>query len=231
MKIKNNLVGRRFAISDIHGCLITFKALLQKIDLKKEDDLFLLGDYIDRGKDSKGVIDHIWYLQKEGFRIHCLRGNHEQMMLDAKIHNDKEPMWLRNGGKETIESFPNNIVNNDYFNWIISLPYYFETQDYLLVHAGFNFRDYTPFHDSTAMMWIRNWYDDLNRNWLGNRFIIHGHTPTRKPILEERLKNISKMPVVNVDCGCCFEKEGLGYLAAFDLDKREYIFQKNIETL
>lgn len=230
MKIKNNPTGRQFAISDIHGCLSTFKALLQKIDLKKEDDLFLLGDYIDRGKDSKGVIDHIWHLQEEGFRVHCLRGNHEQMMLDSKIYGAKEPMWLRNGGLQTVESFPHSVVSKDYYDWIISLPYYFDIQDYLLVHAGFNFRDRTPLDDKQAMMWIRDWYRELDKKWLDGRIIIHGHTPTRRPILEERLQNIIETPIVNVDCGCYYDKEGLGFLAAFDLDKQSYIFQKNIEN-
>jgi len=50
---------KKFAISDIHGCAKTFKALLKKINFSKEDELYLLGDYIDRGPDSKGVIDYI----------------------------------------------------------------------------------------------------------------------------------------------------------------------------
>ena len=50
----------KYAISDIHGCLKTFKALLTKLDFSKQDELYLLGDYIDRGPDSKGVIDYIW---------------------------------------------------------------------------------------------------------------------------------------------------------------------------
>ncbi len=229
MKIKRNKGGRRFAISDIHGCLKTFKALLKKIELKKEDDLFLLGDYIDRGKDSKGVIDLIRNLKEEGYRIHCLRGNHEQMMLDSRIYSGKEPFWLRNGGTDTISSFPNNFVSQDYFNWISTLPYYFEMHDYLLVHAGFNFKYRKPLEDRDAMIWIRNWYDELDKEWLNNRIIIHGHTPTRRPVLEERLENLSEVPVVNIDCGCFYEKEGLGFLAAFDLYNQTYIFQKNVE--
>lgn len=57
---------RKFTISDIHGCAKTFKALLNRISFSKEDELYLLGDYIDRGPDSRGVIDHIWHLQKTG---------------------------------------------------------------------------------------------------------------------------------------------------------------------
>lgn len=230
MKIKNNLSGRRFAISDIHGCFKTFKALLKKIKLQKEDDLFLLGDYIDRGKNSKGVIDHIWDLKEDGFRVHCLRGNHEQMMLDAQLSKMKESFWMRHGGANSVKSFPDNIIDRDYYDWMSSLPFYLETEDYLLAHAGFNFKNSNPLEDIDAMIWIRNWYDDLDKVWLGERFIVHGHTPTRRPILEERLQNISEVPIINVDCGCCYNKEGLGFLTAFDLDKQAYIFQNNVEN-
>ena len=70
----------KFAISDIHGCAKNFKALLDRISLSLGDELYLLGDYIDRGPDSKGVIDHVWQLQKTGHTVHCLCGNHEQRL-------------------------------------------------------------------------------------------------------------------------------------------------------
>ena len=65
---------RKFAISDIHGCLKSFEALLDKIQLSTSDELYILGDYIDRGPDSKGVIDYIWKLEQEGYAVKCLRG-------------------------------------------------------------------------------------------------------------------------------------------------------------
>jgi fructose-1,6-bisphosphatase len=57
---------RQFAISDIHGHLKTFQALLKRIDFTVHDELYLLGDFIDRGPDSKGVIDHIEELRATG---------------------------------------------------------------------------------------------------------------------------------------------------------------------
>ena len=93
---------RRFAISDIHGCRATFEKMLTEVlQLQKEDTLYLLGDYIDRGPDSRGVIDHIWALQKEGYQVHCLRGNHEQMLLDEV---DKDGFWYK-GNRATLDSF------------------------------------------------------------------------------------------------------------------------------
>ena len=97
---------RVFAIGDIHGCSKTFKKLLlEKIQIRKSDKIYCIGDYVDRGRDSKGVIDFIIELRKKGYHIHTLRGNHEQMMLDAPISKIKMQHWLKNGGYATLKSF------------------------------------------------------------------------------------------------------------------------------
>src|SRR5438876_897645 len=98
---------RNFVISDIHGCLKTFRYLLEDIiHYTKSDTLYLLGDYIDRGPDSKGVIDYILSLKERGYRIYPLKGNHEQLLLDAYEEAPfAEKAWLRNGGENTLKSF------------------------------------------------------------------------------------------------------------------------------
>ena len=108
---------RRFAITDIHGCAQTFKALLNRISFSKDDVLYLLGDYIDRGPDSRGVIDHIWKLQKEGYQVHCLRGNHEQMLLDEVASKN---VWYK-GEHATLQSFnanSNKDIPKAYIEWM-----------------------------------------------------------------------------------------------------------------
>jgi serine/threonine protein phosphatase 1 len=76
---------RVFAIGDIHGCNDAFHQMLfTEIKVSKDDEIYCIGDYIDRGPDSKGVVDTIISLQRSGFRIHTLRGNHEQMMIDSE---------------------------------------------------------------------------------------------------------------------------------------------------
>ncbi|MBK7956987.1 MAG: serine/threonine protein phosphatase [Bacteroidetes bacterium] len=75
---------RTFIIGDIHGCCNTFQRLvLDEICIRKSDKIYCLGDYIDRGPYSKGVIDFILSLRKSGYHIHTLRGNHEQMLLNS----------------------------------------------------------------------------------------------------------------------------------------------------
>ena len=75
--------GRRWAIPDIHGCAKTFAALIEQLKPKPEDQIFLLGDYINRGPDSVGVIDFLLKMREEGFHVYTLRGNHEDMLLDS----------------------------------------------------------------------------------------------------------------------------------------------------
>ena len=93
----------RYAISDIHGCFHTFKQLLNTIGLNKSDELILLGDYINRGKYSKEVVDFIMHLESEKYNIHCLKGNHEEMIFDSGVSKKKSVtlhlLLLRNVGE------------------------------------------------------------------------------------------------------------------------------------
>jgi len=224
---------RKFAISDIHGCRKTFEALLDQIGLTTEDELYLLGDYIDRGPDSKGVIDYIWQLQTDGYRLHCLRGNHEEMMLASMIDKRYRENWIGfNGGAETIRSFEAKSwvdIPENYLVFLHELEYYLEVDDYILVHAGLDFENDTPFEDKEALIWIRNWYESIDYDWLGDRIIVHGHTPQPSTNTKDMLKNIEELQVVDIDNGCVFPHPRLGMLCAFELTQRELFFQKNIE--
>lgn len=90
----------RYVISDIHGCFLTFQELLSKIGFSKSDELILLGDYINRGKRSKEVLDTIIELQSQDYQITALRGNHEDMVFDSLELEE----WTA-GEAETLRSF------------------------------------------------------------------------------------------------------------------------------
>jgi len=223
---------RKYAISDIHGCVKTFKALLEKIKFSKEDELYLLGDYIDRGPDSKGVIDHIWQLQEEGYAVHCTKGNHEQMILKAEFDLNAFRSWRIHGGIETITSFgvvQLREIDEKYKEWIRSLPHYLEVDEYILVHAGFKFDMPNPFDEKESMLWERNWYTRLNRAWLGDRIIIHGHTPMKAIDIKAQAVLMYKTSYLDIDNGCVFDREGMGQLVAFDLGNRKLIFQECLD--
>jgi serine/threonine protein phosphatase 1 len=170
---------RQFAISDIHGCLRTFEALLDQIAFSKADELYLLGDYVDRGPDSKGVIDKIWHLQSEGYVVKCLAGNHERVILDSE-RIERINGWQGLGHDTFLESFGVKKlyeVPQKYFDWMANLPYHFEIPGFILVHAGIDSRSENPLENPNVLLWIRNWYDQINYEWLEDRTIIHGHTP------------------------------------------------------
>lgn len=220
----------QYAISDIHGCLKTFQALLKKINFSQNDTLYLLGDYVDRGPDSKGVIDHIWALQEEGFEIYCLKGNHEDMLIDAatKSYGNNyayvDLPCLNSFGVSAAQEIPVK-----YLRWMAGLPHFLEAENYILVHGGLNFNQNNPLGDKISMLWIRNWYADIDRAWLDGRIIIHGHTPTPFEQIQLDLLQLEYRPALVIDSGCVFQSKEMNRLCAFNLTTQELVFQPNIE--
>ena len=215
---------KKYTISDIHGCNQTFQALLRQINFSPRDELYLLGDYVDRGPDSKGVIDTIWALRESGHAVHCLRGNHEQMLLFELEHSN----WDYPGEPEVLQSFGikrSSEIPKRYVDWLRQLPYYLEVDQYLLVHAGINTRAAAPFEDREFMLWARDWYPKINRDWLGKRLIVHGHTPISREDIRAQLAGIDRVPVINIDNGCVFPGQALNHLCAFELTEQRFFFQ------
>ncbi|MEM8585799.1 MAG: metallophosphoesterase family protein [Bacteroidota bacterium] len=226
----------RFAISDIHGNAKTFQALLDKIQLSPSDELYLLGDYIDRGPDSRGVIDQIIGMQQFGYQVYCLRGNHEAecLRLHAKlrsdiIYTDWAKLW---GGRVTLASYGQDRVSDRHLAWMHDLSYFQLLDDYVLVHAGLNLNRANPMSDLDAMLWQRYWYDDLTPeaiDWLGTRTIVHGHTPIPRSEIEFSLSPDWKLPVINIDAGCYKKDVDKGCLCALNLDDNTAIFMDRLD--
>ncbi|ANU24184.1 metallophosphoesterase family protein [Planococcus donghaensis] len=177
-------MNRLLAISDIHGELELFNELLEKVEYDAAvDQLILLGDYVDRGPNSKGVLDRVMELKKQGAIV--LRGNHDQMMLEAA---DGEPgakiNWIRNGGLATLQNYGFSVVDTtlpvsqlfwEHIEFIRKTAYYHETDDYIFVHAGV--QPGIPPHetDPYLLMWIRQ---EFHQGYSGEKTVIFGHTPT-----------------------------------------------------
>lgn len=134
-------MARIYAIGDVHGCNSLLIKLLTTISPQKDDTLIFLGDVIDRGEDSKGVLDTIMHYQSICHVI-LIQGNHEEMMLSA-IH-DKEYLkyWLKFGGIETLQSFGVMINQQElrqipyaYYKLLKSSLTYYETEDFIFTHA------------------------------------------------------------------------------------------------
>ncbi len=214
-------------IGDIHGCINQFKALLDKTGVTKKDKLILLGDYIDRGPDSKGVLDMILELINTGYQVTPLLGNHEKMMLDAEKSEEAMAIWIRNGGGETLYSFNCKSILEIppvYLNLLKKMPFYHGHEDFLFVHAGFNERSETPFLDKDSLLWIRK--EEYTSSHFKNKTIVHGHTPSPLTYLKKQLEQ--KPNVINLDTGCVYKNRyGLGNLSALCLNNMELFWIKN----
>lgn len=219
---------RIFVIGDIHGCSKTFQFLLHDIlNITKNDRIYCLGDYIDRGQDSKGVIDIILELRNKGYRIHTLRGNHEEMMMDSVKNSNEFKKWMINGGDCTLNSFKIKTYDElplEYKQFLKRTKYYIKKGKFLFVHAGFNFDNDNIFDDKTSMLWKR--YFSVDKKKLVEKRIIHGHTPKS---LYSILKS-SNSSIINIDSGCVFKNhDNLGYLVAFEIGSNSFFYTENID--
>jgi len=189
---------KQWVIPDIHGCIDTFKCLIEElIRPSRYDEIYLLGDYIDRGPNSKGVIDYLMRLQKDEYNIIPLKGNHENYMVELydeeagstasrllKFSGKKRKVWHVIGGKKTMESFGVKHLRDvplEYIDWMRNLDYYVELDRFILVHAGLNFAIENPFEDKNAMLWVRDY--TVVPEKIGNRRIIHGHVPVNMELI------------------------------------------------
>lgn len=185
-------VRRLLVISDMHGQIDAFNALLDKTGYNADEDLlFLLGDYVDRGQDPKAVIKKAREL--EGMGAIALKGNHEDMMERALIslRPDALAHWAANGGARTLASYgltfnalyqdiqkgpvslPEDI--QDDLQWIHHLNLYAQTEHYFFVHAGVDPEKPPDETDEQTFLWIRA---PFLTDYHGEKTVIFGHTPT-----------------------------------------------------
>ena len=137
------MAGRTIAIGDIHGCSAALAALVNAIDPCPEDTLVPLGDYIDRGIDSKGVLDQLIALARR-CRLVPLLGNHEEMLLAARPDAWSLKFWLACGGVTTLDSYGQDVgpkaIPPGHWAFLESCRKVYETETHVFVHAKGGFR-------------------------------------------------------------------------------------------
>jgi serine/threonine protein phosphatase 1 len=132
---------RTIAIGDIHGCSVALKALLEAIRPTPMDTIITLGDYIDRGPDSRGVLDQLLALRDQCTLI-PLMGNHEEMLLAARESRSELLYWLKFGGEAMLRSYSEHggweIVPSSHLAFIKECRKYLETTAHIFIHAGYD---------------------------------------------------------------------------------------------
>lgn len=166
-----------YVIGDIHGEIDELKIIIDKINYDPaQDKLIFVGDYVDRGADSYQVYNYIRELDN-GKNI-FLRGNHEEMMIDAVLNKNEIQLWYHNGGQKTERSFPNNSELKAAAQFFDSLPYYHANQDYIFVHAGINPSKSLEEQTEHDLVWIRQpFLGAKNKDFKEDRTVVAGHTP------------------------------------------------------
>jgi serine/threonine protein phosphatase 1 len=173
------LPSRTLVFGDVHGCLSNFDALLYAVAPTPSDRIILLGDLIDRGPDSAGVLTRVLRVS-QSHDLTTLMGNHEQMMLAARNGHDKFSDWLRNGGDATLRSYAGaratlNDIAPEHWQFLEhELVSYFETDAHIFVHAGAH-PDMAMFEQPDYVLrWER--CDNIRPHSSG-KVIVCGHTP------------------------------------------------------
>jgi serine/threonine protein phosphatase 1 len=168
--------GRRILIGDVHGHYEGLSALLEAIAPGSEDQVYFLGDLIDRGPRSADVVELV---RKNGFQ--CLLGNHEQLLLQSFPEGGYSAMlqtWLHSGGSATISSYEDWELLEEHIHWLKSLPTSLDLGDFWLAHAGLN--PDLPLSQQKAhdLCWIREEFHGMTQPYFSDKLIVTGHTIT-----------------------------------------------------
>lgn len=167
-------------------------------------------------------------MQEKGYQLFPLRGNHEENLIEASKHAHTLYSFL-------IDQKSTDLLNDEgqlrkkVMKFIHQLPYSYELEDYILVHAGLNFNVAKPFSDTYSILNIRDF--PIDKKKLKGKRIIHGHNPKPLHIIEEAINK--QHSVIPLDNGCVFKgfREHLGNLLCLDLTNWELTLQTNIEKL
>lgn len=191
---------RLYALGDVHGCRDALAEVHRAIDADLAERppsdwrIVHLGDYVDRGADSRGVIDVLANRMAGDERVLCLLGNHDQMFAQALAGERRAAdLWLVNGGAETLESYGVSVVRfldamrsggpvprvpEVHRRFLDSLPTSARFGDYYFVHAGIDPDRPLEAQEPHDQLWIREPFLTCDRQF--DAVVVHGHTPARR---------------------------------------------------
>jgi len=207
--------NKRYVIGDVHGHFDALCGLLDAIAPSAEDEIYFLGDLIDRGTQSAQVVE---FVMENNYP--CILGNHEVMLLESfhetGLNHATFQSWLQNGGYPTIASY-NNKIPPEHIEWMRQLPLSYDLDDYWLVHAGID--PSIPYEKQTAdqFCWIRSDFHSMTKPYFENKTIIIGHTITFTFPGVKSGQIVSGEGWLGIDTGAYHH--GLGKLTALELNE------------
>jgi serine/threonine protein phosphatase 1 len=210
---------RIWAIGDVHGCLVALETLLTELALKPEEQLVFLGDLIDRGPDTRGVLEYVLQLRQEQ-TVHVIKGNHEEMLMIARDLPGYAQAWQQFGGKEALASY--GWTRGVEPGWIDAIPKTHwdfmkngmvdavEEAGHVMVHGGIDSELPLKRQRWDEMRWKR--WDDPKPHISGTIVVCgHTHQTSGKPM--------------TVGHAICIDTwaYGKGWLTALDISSHEYV--------
>lgn len=214
-----------FCIGDIHGVLDKFNKLWKLAKPSKDNLIIFLGDLVDRGPNSSGVVQRVLDLKKSGFNIVSLMGNHEDMFIrflnEREKKNDEsdeyysaQDVFFYNGGRATTRSYKYNFPKS-HIDFIKNMSLFFETDEFIFVHAGVKPGIPMKNQEKDNLLWIRNEFFE-NGHKLG-KTVVFGHTPTF--IINGSDEPFITEDKIGLDTGCVFG----GKLTGMQFPSKEYV--------
>jgi serine/threonine protein phosphatase 1 len=204
------MAGRTIAIGDIHGWLPALQTVLAAIGPQPDDSIVTLGDYIDRGPDSRGVIDRLLELAGQ-CRLIPLLGNHDQMLLmicggRLELIGD----WRQFGGDATLASYGNLLPNGippEHLAFLRNCRTYYESAQHFFVHASYLPEVPLPLQDPMVLLWESLRYRHPGPHCSGKIAVV-GHTAQKNG----EILDLGYLKCIDTYC------YGSGWLTALDVD-------------
>jgi len=201
--------GRTIAVGDIHGCAKALATLLQAIALTPSDTLVVLGDMIDRGLDTRGVIEQLLAVRRT-CRLITIRGNHEDMLLGACTNTVEQRAWVYSGGARTLDSYGFGggieMIPGAHIEFVRQTRPYHETEQHVFVHANYVAELPMDQQPANAMFWESLYHRMPGPHYSGKTFIV-GHTPQK----DGQILDLGYLKCIETDC------LGHGWLTALDV--------------
>lgn len=175
---------KTYAIADLHGRLDLLDAALQAIASTEPEENYtvvFLGDYVDRGPMSRGIIERLMEGPKGEATWVCLQGNHENIMLQSLADRTKIQWWIENGGNTTLLSYGHSlhgrytpqIVPQEHVDWLRGLPLFHKDEHRVYVHAGVDSRHSLAGQYRKTLQW--KLYDEHDHEGYYTKHVVHGH--------------------------------------------------------